>query len=194
MSTRRLAFLCLLCSASPLLHAQAKHAAERLGDLQIGAGFVVGKSDYGPHLLGGDVYVDFDRTSHWGGEFVVHQANASGGSGLYERTYEIGPRYTRHYGPASPYAKVMIGRGVFNFPGYYNTVTKNYGPSPANLAYNMYAVGAGSDLRVLDHLNVRLDYEYQRWAGFPTNGLTPQLVTVGVAYHFRSDKIGFGRH
>ncbi len=193
MSTRSLAALCLLCLASPLLHAQAKHAATRTGDLQVGAGFVLGASDYGPNLRGGAFYVDFDRTSHWGGEFVIHQANSTSSDGEYERTYEIGPRYVRHYGPAAPYAKVMIGRGVFNYPGFYNTVTKNYGPSPANLAYNMYAVGIGTDLQVMSHLNVRADYEYQRWAGFPVNGLTPQLVTVGVAYHFRSDKIGFGR-
>ena len=35
---------------------------------------------------------------------------------IYERTYEVGPRYVLHYGPLAPYAKFMIGQGVFNFP------------------------------------------------------------------------------
>jgi hypothetical protein len=67
----------------------------------------------------------------------------------------------------------MYGRGVFNFP--YDV---------ANLAYNLFAGGVGADVRVLPYLNLRLDYEYQRWLSFPPTGLTPQILTVGVAYHF----------
>ena len=190
-SKRSLAVLSLLCLTSTLLHAQAKHTASRGGDLQVGGGFVLGKSDYGLNLRGGMVYADLDRTSHWGGEFALHQANSTGSDHEYERTYEIGARYHRTYGPAAPYVKVMIGRGVFNFPGYYNTNTHSYGPSIANLAYNMYAPGFGTDLRVLPYLNVRVDYEYQSWVGFPDHGLTPQLLSIGVAYHFplRQDRL-----
>ena len=32
--------------------------------------------------------------------------------GIYERTYEIGPRYVLHYGRFAPYGKVMYGRRV----------------------------------------------------------------------------------
>ncbi len=31
---------------------------------------------------------------------------------------------------------------------------------------------------------IRGDYEYQKWTSFPNGGLTPQLVTIGAAYHF----------
>ena len=67
----------------------------------------------------------------------------------------------------------MYGRGVFNFP---NDV--------ANLAYNLGAVAGGVDYNALRHVNVRVEYEYQHWFGFPPNALTPQLGTVGVAYRF----------
>ena len=93
---------------------------------------------------------------------------------MYERTYEIGPRYVRDYGRFSPYVKAMYGRGVFNFPPQ----------NAANLAYNMFAGGAGVDYRVLPYLNVRFDYEYQDWSSFPPTGLKPQLFTIGAAYHF----------
>ena len=76
----------------------------------------------------------------------------------------------------------MYGRGVFNFP---NNV--------ANLAYNMFSFGGGTDVRVLRFLNVRADYEYQDWLGFPPSGLKPQLVTFGVAYHFPGE-LRRGRH
>ena len=33
-------------------------------------------------------------------------------------------------------------------------------------------------------INVRADYEYQTWAGFPIQNLHPSVITIGVAYHF----------
>ena len=69
----------------------------------------------------------------------------------------------------------MIGRGVFNYPAYYH----------ANLAYNMYAPGAGVDVRIKSYLNVRGDFEYQQWPSFPPNGLSPAVLSIGAAYHFR---------
>jgi hypothetical protein len=76
----------------------------------------------------------------------------------------------------------MYGRGVFNFP---NNV--------ANLAYNMFAIGGGTDFSVLPYLNVRADYEYQFWHSFPPQGLNPQVITIGVAYHFPGN-LRQGRH
>ncbi len=165
---------CLLLLAAPVLLGQASPTATRRADLQVGAGVVVDFTDYNPDpLTGFAVYATLDLTNHLGGEMAFHQAKSGGGDQVYERTYEVGPRYHRTYGRVSPYAKGMYGRGVFNFP---------FGT--ANLAYNLFAIGGGADLRVKSYLNVRVDYEYQFWRGFPPQGLTPQLVTIGVAYHF----------
>jgi len=74
----------------------------------------------------------------------------------------------------------MYGRGDFNYPH-----------NLADLSYNMFAGGAGADVKVGEHLRVRGEYEFQKWTSFPNGGLTPQLVTFGVAYHFtgtRRDK------
>ncbi len=165
--------LCVLGLAAPIVSGQARSTASRKADLQVGVGFVSADSDYEPQRLKGfAVYTTLDLTNHFGGEFVLHQANTATGSGLYQRSYEIGPRYVRTYGPLAPYLKGMYGRGVFNFP-----------QSVANLAYNMFSGGAGVDLRILPYLNVRADYEYQKWMNFPPRGLSPQLITIGVAYH-----------
>ena len=75
----------------------------------------------------------------------------------------------------------MAGRGVFNFPPSPSDLSA--GPA-ANLAYNIWAVGIGSDYSLRPSLNVRIDYEYQRWNGFPPNGLSPEVFSFGVAYHF----------
>ena len=54
-----------------------------------------------------------------------------------------------------PYAKVLYGRGVFNFP-------VNPDGFRANLAYNLIAAGVGTDYKVKPYLYVRADWEYQQ--------------------------------
>jgi opacity protein-like surface antigen len=48
----------------------------------------------------------------------------------------------------------------------------------------MYAGGVGADFKLGRYLRVRGEYEFQKWTSFPNGGLTPQIVTIGVAYHF----------
>jgi opacity protein-like surface antigen len=163
-------------STPVFLLAQASPTAVRPGSLQVGAGYSNANTDYVPQRVSGTtIYADFDFFHHLGleGEFryIKH-----GGTNIYEKTYEIGPRYSRTYGRFSPYVKGLYGRGVFNFT--------YRGERTANLAYNLLALGGGLDYRVLRHVNVRGEYEYQRWFGFPPNGLTPSVITIGAAYRF----------
>lgn len=169
----------LLAVAPAVLLAQAVPTATRRGDLQVGAGYSDAASDYGNHFTGFNIYGDFDFLTHFGAEanfhFVKEGGNNPDFSDLYEKTYEIGARYFRTYGRISPYAKIMIGRGVFNYPRY----------DHANLAYNLYAPGIGVDVHVKPYLNIRGDFEYQQWPSFPPSGLSPAVLSIGAAYHFR---------
>lgn len=167
-----------MCTASvTALHAQALPTAIRSSSLQVGAGWSNANTDYLPRRVNGtNIYVDWDFYRHFGveGEFRYLK---DGQSNIYEKTYEIGPRYSRTYHERySPYVKALYGRGVFNFT--------YRGQTLANLAYNMFAVGGGLDYALLRHVNIRGEYEYQRWLSFPDHGLTPSMVTVGAAYHF----------
>jgi hypothetical protein len=169
----RLAIALLLCGAS-LLHAQATSTASRAGDVQIGAGFSTAKPDYGPQSFQGfTAYVDFTRRSHFGFEAEFHQVSSTNSDQSFQRTYEVGVRYFRAYGPVMPYLKAMIGRGDFNYP---------FGQT--DLAYNLYAGAIGADYQLGPHLRLRADYELQNWYNFPNEALTPQIVSVAVAYHF----------
>jgi hypothetical protein len=167
--------LASLC-APALLTAQSMPTASRAGDLQLGVGFVFAHSNYNftpIHLLGGAGYIDFATRPHWGGEFNFHQVKSSSDSTVYQRTYEIGPRIFVHRGRFVPYAKLLYGRGVYNF---HNDV--------ANVAYNMVTGGGGIDYALRPAINLRADYEYQTWMGFPITNLHPNLVTLGVAFHY----------
>ena len=158
--------------------AQANSTISRVGDLQLGGGYTSANSDYlSNRIKGYTFYGDFDFFHNLGIEVDFHDVSDSP-TKIYERTYEVGVRYVRHYGRFGPYGKVLVGRAQFN-----------YANDSALLAYNMYALGGGLDYAVLPKVNVRADYEYQSWSGFKPNGLTPQLLTIGVAYHFPSGNL-----
>lgn len=166
----------LACCIPATARAQSLPTASRAADLQVGGGFVITRSGYNftpIHLFGVSAYADLAIRPHWGGEFDFHHTKASEDSTIYERTYEIGPRVFLTRGPLTPYAKVLYGRGVYNFR---NNV--------ANVAYNMYTFGGGGDFAVTRSINVRGDYEFQNWMGFPLGTLHPSVVTIGVAWHF----------
>jgi hypothetical protein len=170
---RRLALLLLFVSTYPL-HPQALPTASRAGDAQLGAGFSQGTTGYTQDTFRGFfVYGDFDLRPHFGVEAEFHQIDTPNSDQSHQRTYEIGGRYFRSYGPLVPYVKALIGRGDFKYP--FGLV---------DLPYTLFAAGAGADLRLGNHLRVRGDYEFQKWTSFPNGGLTPQLVSVGIAYHF----------
>ncbi len=175
--------ICLVGFTVARLHGQASPTASRVGDLQIGAMFNLANTDYRPeNFKGFGFYSTYDFKYHVGIEGEFHKINdPDAAEGIYERTYEIGPRYVLHYRRFAPYAKVMYGRGVFNYPPVFGD--PKIGPI-ANLAYNIFAIGGGVDYHVLPGLNVRADYEYQQWLSFPPNGLTPKIFSVGAAYRF----------
>jgi opacity protein-like surface antigen len=181
------ALLCLISFAGVRLHAQALPTATSAGVLQAGGEFNYADSDYVPQKIkGGGVYVGFDFKYHWGIEAEFHQINDSDPTtNIYERTYEIGPRYVLHFHRIEPFAKAMYGRGVFNYPEV-PSLTPGGKPqgNAANLAYNIGAAGVGVDYRLLYSVNVRVEYEFQKWFGFPPNDLTPQVLGIGVAYRF----------
>ncbi len=165
----------LLLLAAPRAFAQAMPTATRAGDLQFGGGLTFGTSTYNfdtAQLLGGTAYAAFDVRKHWGAEFDFHQLKPSDDSTVYERTFEIGPRYHINAGPFAPYAKAMVGRGIYNFHN-----------SNANIAYNIFTAGAGIDYHLFRSWNLRAGYEYQTWPNFPLNTLHPSIVTIGFAYH-----------
>jgi hypothetical protein len=174
--TRIIVFIALLGPTS-IVHAQALPTGSRVGDLKIGGGFSTANSDYGDRYNGGAAYVDFDFRPHLGVEGEFHFVKDS--TDLYEKTYEVGGRYFHPYKKRwVPYAKVMYGRGVFNFPPLGDGFR-------ANLAYNLIAGGVGVDYKAKPWLYVRADWEYQKWFGFQNSSLSPSILTIGAAYHFR---------
>jgi Outer membrane protein beta-barrel domain len=172
----RIIILIGLLGTGVMLHAQAEPTASRIGDLKVGGGFSVANSDYYHRFNGASGFFGFDFLPHIGVEGDFHFVQ--GTNGIYEKTYEVGGRYFLTYRKFVPYAKVMYGRGVFNYPAF----PDGFHP---NLAYNLAAIGVGTDYKLKPWLYVRADWEYQSWFGFQNSSLSPSILTIGGAYRFR---------
>jgi hypothetical protein len=163
----------LLFGSAPSLLGQAIPTATRPADIQVGAGFTTARPDYERRNFPGFfLYADVDPRAHWGVEAEYHQVSG-GAAQSSQRTLEIGGRYFRNYGAFSPYAKGMYGRAQFKYPFGFTV-----------LWYNMFAGGVGVDYKATRYIHARVEYEFQKWISFPNGGLQPQLLSIGVAYHF----------
>jgi hypothetical protein len=158
--------------------AQARPAASRAGIAQLGAGWSIVKPDYAQRNTQGlSIYGTFDFTRHFGIEGSVHRGSMIMPTDAGEDTYLLGPRYVFRYKKFNPYGKALLGLGRFKyrFPDVTNAYT-----------YGVYAFGGGLDYSATRHINIRaIDFEYQKWPSFPTNGLSPLVFTFGAAYSFR---------
>ncbi len=183
---------------STAAHGQALPTATRPADLQVGGGFTWAHSDYVPNDIGGfAAYADYDLRGHYGIEANFHRVRDPNSDALVpsnhfsETTYEVGGRYLRHYdrGRLAPYAKVLYGRGMVNFPAHELIVPGGLEIYIDNIAYNLVALGGGADYRLTNRVNVRADFEFQHWLAHDNelpSGLSPYLFTFGAAYHFPS--------
>lgn len=173
--------LFLLLTGSCESYSQARATASRLADGRIGGTYINGYADYTVSRFNGfGAYADLDFHHGFGAEVEYHYiTDLDPNFLLYERSLEAGARYSRHYGRFQPYGKLMLGRGTFNYLQNNNN-------------YNLYAVGFGADIRAYRAIEVRVEDEFQFWqpgsgagAAVIPNGLSPNLPTLGIAYHFR---------
>jgi hypothetical protein len=196
-----------LIVCSHLAFGQAKPTATRTGDLQIGGAFIADFPDYTRHkFYGYGFYADLDFSEHWGVEGVYRQAHDTtqriGGGGnvpQFQRNIEGGIRYHRTYNRLMPYAKIMYGYGVMQYPP--DPPPASQATSIGQAGYDFVAAGGGIDYRFSPHITLRAELEYQDWfkladprlgfdyyagtGGIP-NGLSPIVYTGGIAWRFGS--------
>ncbi|MDE3104365.1 MAG: hypothetical protein KGK08_04235 [Acidobacteriota bacterium] len=168
----------LLCLLLFSIHAfgQATATASRLGALQLGVGATRVYTDYTPQKAGGiTAYGDLDFRPHWGIDGEIHLGSLITPGHVGEDTYLLGLRYVGHRGRFDPYLRLMGGIGRLNL-----NLTNNTG----SYTYKVGAFAGGVDIHITRSINVRaFDFEAQAWPGY-LNGLSPYVVTSGVAYSF----------
>jgi hypothetical protein len=171
----------LFFAASSKLHGQALPTASAAGILQVGGGVSNANGDeFTNRLTGLTGYATFDFRRHIGAEVDVHVLTLVAPFNFVENTYLGGGRYFWNKGRFTPYVKVLGGLGQ----AYIKQPSATYVQgAPSTTA--AIAGGAGLDIRLPHHINVRaIDYEYQVWPGYGSQGLSPSMITCGAAYRF----------
>jgi len=188
-----------VCAAFSAL-AQAPPAAKgskAFSPLAIGAGFSGYNPDEGHgHLLGGTLWIDYTPA------FLPKPLNGLGIEAEardlnYQRSLVAMPNLREDYAGGGliyswpffrefrPYAKLVMGFGNQDETDFKTGI--RYHDSRT-----VTAGGGGVDIRAVQRLWVRIDYEYQSWPDFfkhtntpiPAGRLNPQGFTIGAMYHF----------
>jgi opacity protein-like surface antigen len=168
--------LAFVLSLAQFAHAQAAPTATAKTNIQVGAGFTYARTDYGQKGDKGITgFADYDIGLHWGIEGDIHYASISTPNGVSENSYLIGPRYIYRYHRFKLYGKGLIGAGHLEIP-----LAPNISRSETDF---VFAGGGGLEYLAPRHITIRaVDFEYQHWDY--SDGLTPAVLTFGVAYRF----------
>ena len=132
-------------------------------------------------IAGVSAYATFDMYKNFGLEADVHLLSLWTPQDFAEKSYLVGIRYSRHIRRYQPYVKGLggIGQTIAQQP----YVTSFIQDTPEHFA--AFAIGAGVDVRLPHNINLRaIDFEEQFWPAFDPHGITPKIISVGVAYRF----------
>jgi hypothetical protein len=180
--TLAIAVAALGAAIVPRSPAQAFPAATRPGgEIRAGITYTNASTDFVPKRIGGfTVYGSFSLFPHFALETDIHLLQFFTSEDYAQRSYLAGGRFYYRKNRFEPYAKVMGGIAQSVTQQRYNT----YPGAPDS--YGTYALGGGLDIRAPHRLVIRaVDYEVQRWPAFLPNGLTPSMLSFGVAYQIR---------
>ena len=173
MTGRIITFSVLMCFGL-MLRGQAVYTANGPGSfVSLGVTISGYESEYGDTLLGGgSVFLDANVYRRIGVEAEGRSSRLHSNDDLRESTYLVGPRFSGLGRTWQPYAKLLIGRGEFNFPFNY-----------AHGSYLVAAPGLGLDWRLPNHrVIIRLvDFEYQDWPKFSYGSIHPYGAGAGLS-------------
>lgn len=156
------------------LKGQATHTANGPGSyIAVGAIASGFQSDYGRQHLGGiGVFADANLYRRVGIEAEYRTLRYNATQGLRESSRMVGPKISTHGRGFRPYAKLLAGFGLFDYP---------YGNAKGS--YLAIAPGAGLDWRIANGpVTIRIiDFEYQLWPQFTFGTLHPYGISSGVS-------------
>jgi hypothetical protein len=135
------------------------------------------EGDYGQRKITGNaVYIDANPYRCYGVEAEVRRLQYSESPGMNQTTFLAGPRVSFRSHGVVPYAKLLVGVGIFNFP-YHD----------GSGSYFVVAPGAGLDWNMGRRVRLRLiDVEYQDWSQFTFGPEHPYGASVGISYQIVS--------
>src|SRR5258708_17343883 len=129
------------------------------------------EGDYGRRKIRGRAaYVDANLFRCYGLETEIRRLPYADSPGMNQTTFLAGPRVSFRSHGVVPYAKMLFGIGIFNFPYHDGRGT-----------YLALAPGAGLDWNMGRKIRLRLiDVEYQDWSQFTFGPEHPYRAIAGI--------------
>lgn len=168
--------IALAIASGASLYGQASPTATGPGSyIAVGATYSYFQFPYGKQSSGGyTIFGDANLTRALGLEAEYRRVDLGTAEQTRFSNLLIGPRYafTLHH-HISPYLRLLVGRGTFDFPYTY-----------AQGSYFTIAPGAGVDLQLREsRVSLRLiDFEYQTWPDFTYGAAHPYGVSAGLKF------------
>ncbi|MCU1323158.1 MAG: hypothetical protein JWM43_2807 [Acidobacteriaceae bacterium] len=140
--------------------------------ISIGGTVAAFESSYGQRVVGGaSIYLDLHPHKTYGVEIEAKTFRMHQEADVRQSTLLAGPRISFGSGRLTPFAKVLVGMGRFEYPYHYATGN-----------YFVIAPGAGVDFALNRRLKVRLlQVEYQTWPQFTFGSYNAYGVSTGLS-------------
>lgn len=99
-----------------------------------------------------------------------------------QRNVLVGLKLAQYYGPLHPYADLLYGRGEIRYPSGYDTPDRKF--FYIQSTSNVFSPGVGLDLKFTDHLDLKVDAQFQRYSTpvVASGHLLAPSVMLGLSY------------
>lgn len=174
---------CLLLGPVAAFAQVSPSASGGNSSVWVGGEFSSFNPDYATssRLIGLGAFVDFNVTQKLGAEGEARWLHWNGDGNQTQSDYLAGVKYRFYKWHRFGFnAKFLVGGVWVTYPPFQPI---------SSGSYFAYVPGGFVDYRLSRHLSVRGDYEYQLLPSapgknpvFPSNGLTPNGFSIGVAY------------
>jgi opacity protein-like surface antigen len=167
------------------LNAQATPAAFKQGEISIYGAYSRVSTDYGAQKDNGAIFgAEYTHFMNW---FLTPSLELRGkvvtGPNVNQRTWGGGVRGGHRFRHFYPYMDFLVSAGTiqFNHP-FIDFRGKPYSSDNSIV----YSAGGGVDYDVSRHFAARFDYQFEHWNLGSVQSLTPEALSIGVAYHLSS--------
>jgi len=172
----------------PRLHAQASATATQRFQLSaFGAATGTYTGIDGRRFFGVTAGADLGLRSyyHVHPSFEIRGSYPLAGGQVRSRNILGGLKVSHSFGPLTPYADILFGRGQINYgaagvPNFNQTIAYVQTPS------NVLSPGVGVDARVSDHFDLKAEVQLQRYSTpvLASGHAYAEPISLGLAYRF----------
>jgi hypothetical protein len=164
------------------LKAQATPAAFKQGEISVYGAYARVSTDYGAQKDNGAIFgAEYTHFMNW---FLTPSLELRGkvvtGPNVNQKTWGGGIRAEHRFRRFDPYIDFLVSSGTIQFNHPFTDASGRLYKSDNSI---VYSAGGGVDYDITRRFAARFDYQFEHWNLGSVNTLTPEALSIGVAYH-----------